>query len=313
MKMYRSVFLQRRTSHSLKQRNWQSPWRQQQKAVSKFKKILTYPPKEFTSLAEESFEVEGEAQEHPPCAADTPASCYRCNGAHHVSQCRFKHAVCHNCKKQGHIVSACKSKKTEVEPTTKRSHHVGEKFDYAKPEGAYSLYNISNSKAEDPIYVGLTVNGFHVMMELDTGSGLTINEENYSKIGQPNQLNPLEKASVILKTYTGQQINVLGTAQVVVWYHGREEVLPVQVVKGVGLNLLGRDWIHQLKVSVEIGCNLVGSVNSNRGDLLCKHADVFKPELGLLTEFKAKFHVKSEAIPKFLQSQNCSVCIEETC
>ena len=138
------------------------------------------------------------------------------------------------------IASACKSKKTEVEPTTKRSHHVGEQFDDAEPEGAYSLYNISNSKAEDPIYVGLTVNGFHVTMELDTGSGLTlINEETYSKIGQPNQLNPFEKASVILKTYTGQQINVLGTAQVVVCYHGREEVLPVQVVKGVGPNLLG--------------------------------------------------------------------------
>ena len=104
---------------------------------------------------------------------------------------------------------ACKSKKTEVEPTTKRSHHVGEQFDDAEPEGAYSFYNISNSKAEDPIYVGLTMNGFHVTMELDTGSGLTlINEETYSKIGQPNQLNPLEKASVILKTYTGQQIRL---------------------------------------------------------------------------------------------------------
>ena len=72
MKTYRTVFLQRRISHSLKQRNWQSPWRQQQKAVSKFKKNLTYPPKEFTGLAEESFEVEGEAQEHPPmCSRHT--------------------------------------------------------------------------------------------------------------------------------------------------------------------------------------------------------------------------------------------------
>ena len=184
--------------------------------------------------------------------------------------------------------------------------------DDAEPEGAYSLYNISNSKAEDPIYVGLTVNGFHVTMELDTGSGLTlINEETYSKIGQPNQLNPLEKASVILKTYTGQQINVLGTAQVVICYHGREEVLPVQVVEGVGPNLLGRDWIQQLKVSVDIGCNLVSSVNSNLGDLLCKHADVFKPELGLLTGLKAKLHVKSDAIPKFCRARTVPFALKK--
>ena len=85
-----------------------------------------------------------------------------------------------------------------MEPTAKRSHHVGEQFDDAEPEGAYSLYNISNSKAEDPIYVGLTVNARH------DGARYWIrfnsNEETYSKIGQPNQLNPLEKASVILKT-----------------------------------------------------------------------------------------------------------------
>ena len=56
-------------------------------------------------------------------------------------------------------------------------------------------------------------------------------------------------------------------------------------------------------MSVEIGCNLVCSVNSNLGDLLCKHADVFKPELSLLTGFKAKLHVKSDAIPKFCRAR----------
>ena len=44
-------------------------------------------------------------------------------------------------------------------------------------------------------------------------------------------------------------------------------------------------------------------MNSNLGDLLCKHADVFKPELGLLTGFKAKLHVKSDVIPKFCRAR----------
>ena len=79
----------------------------------------------------------------------------------------------------------------------------------------------------------------------------------------------------------------------------------------MGPNLLGRDWIHQLKVSVEMGCNLVGSVNSNLGDLLCKHADVFKPELGLLTGFKAKLHVKSDAIPKFCRARTIPFALKK--
>ena len=91
------------------------------------------------------------------------------------------------------------------------------------------------------------MNGIHVKMELDTGSGLTIiNEQMYSEIAKPNQLNPLQKTDIILKTYTGEKIDILGSAQVVACNQGKEVVLPVQVVKGVGPNLLGRDWIKAI-------------------------------------------------------------------
>ena len=60
----------------------------------------------------------------------------------------------------------------------------------------------------------------------------------YSEIAKPNQLNPLQKTDIILKTYTGEKIDILGLAQVVACYQGKEVVLPVQVVKGAGPNLL---------------------------------------------------------------------------
>ena len=55
----------------------------------------------------------------------------------------------------------------------------------------------------------------------------------------------------------------------------------------------------------------MGSVNSNLGDLLCKHADVFKPELCLLTEFKAKLHIKSDAIPKFCRARTVPFALKK--
>lgn len=92
-----------------------------------------------------------------------------------------------------------------MDATSKCFHHVNEQFNDAESIETYTLYNISHGKAKDPIHVDLTLNGVHIMMRLDTGSRLTlINEETYSEITQPNKLNPLKKASVILKTYTGE-------------------------------------------------------------------------------------------------------------
>ena len=41
-------------------------------------------------------------------------SCYRCLGDHDHISCPFKKENCHHCKKIGHIVRACKSKKRET-------------------------------------------------------------------------------------------------------------------------------------------------------------------------------------------------------
>ncbi len=116
------------------------------------------------------------------------------------------------------------------------------------------MYNITHKNGEDPM------NGTNVMMVLECIPELH------------HQINstPSRKPTVVLKTYRGEKVDILGTAQVVADYQGREAVLPVQVVKGEGPNLLGRDWLYQLKVSVGSRCNLVNS-ETNLEDLLGRH------------------------------------------
>ena len=43
---------------------------------------------------------------------ETP--CYRCGGRHAPRDCRFKDAVCHSCKKRGHLARVCRSKRTDT-------------------------------------------------------------------------------------------------------------------------------------------------------------------------------------------------------
>ena len=42
---------------------------------------------------------------------ETP--CYQCGGKHAPRDCRFKDAVCHSCKKRGHLARVCRSKRTQ--------------------------------------------------------------------------------------------------------------------------------------------------------------------------------------------------------
>ena len=41
--------------------------------------------------------------------------CYQCGGAHSTATCRFKDAVCHKCKKKGHLARVCRSS-TQQQP-----------------------------------------------------------------------------------------------------------------------------------------------------------------------------------------------------
>ena len=53
---------------------------------------------------------------------------------------------------------------------------------------------------------------------------------------------------VILKTYSGEQLTVLGQAQVKVAYKNQEIEAPLIVVAGDGPTLFGRNWLQLLQL-----------------------------------------------------------------
>ena len=74
-------------------------------------------------------------------------------------------------------------------------------------------------------------------MELDTGAAVSVISST-AKAKLFPQLKP-ESTSVILATYTGEKISVLGQIMVDVKYGKQHKTLPLYVVKGDGPSLLG--------------------------------------------------------------------------
>ena len=85
------------------------------------------------------------------------------------------------------------------------------------------------------------VSNLPIQMELDTGASLLL-------VNKHLQLQPTD-----VQAYTGEVLQILGEAKVtcVVNYGEQTQQLVVYVVRGNEPNLLGRDWLSSLKVSID--------------------------------------------------------------
>ena len=99
----------------------------------------------------------------------------------------------------------------------------------------------------------------------------------------------------MLKTYTGEALEIIGQALVEVTYQDQTTKLLLQILKGNRLNLFGRNWLKNIRLNwgstKKISCDL--------DSVLSRHQSVSKDELGTMQGVKAKFFVKPESKPEF--------------
>ena len=97
------------------------------------------------------------------------------------ADCRLQTAVCHFCKKRGHIARVCKARSSSKgRPQQAQSTHAVEDGDTSQEnssgdEETYTLFNIQSKRA--PVKVEVTANGKRLSMELDTGAARTVMSE----------------------------------------------------------------------------------------------------------------------------------------
>ena len=174
--------------------------------------------------------------------------CFRCGGKHEPKECRFKDLECHFCHKKGHISKVCR-KKTWSQQGKRTATPHGTNTVAEPDEVEYPLHALTTGK-NHPLTVKVKINNADLQMEVDTGATLSIiSKKTYERLWPTQKLAPLLKFShATLKTYTGEQIKVLGSIDVNVTYQTQKRRLPLLVVPGDGPSLLGRDWLRQIKV-----------------------------------------------------------------
>ena len=186
--------------------------------------------------------------------SQTPG-CYRCGGAHKPMVCKFREAECHYCKKKGHIAPVCRAKLGNAKAKgkareTMRTHYLEAERDSEVPEHeTYPIYTMQGTACSS-IRVHVTIDSIPVEMEYDTGAAYSLlNEATYKRIASKGK-KTLQPPRVRLRTYTGEEIKVLGSFQAEVKCGENREELLMHVVEGTGPNLMGRDSLGKFQVNI---------------------------------------------------------------
>ena len=155
-------------------------------------------------------------------------------------------------------------------------------------------------KNTDSFFAELGINGTPLLMEVDTGAAVTLVSEGIweDKLGKI----PLEDTDVVLRTYTGERLKVLGQAMVAVQHQQNPAVtLPLIVVAGNGPALLGRlDWGEVKKIKTELD------------QLLEKHGKLFEEGLGKVKNYKVNLSVRKDAAPKFVKPRAVPYALKDS-
>lgn len=233
--------------------------------------------------------------------------CYRC-GDRHGGECRFTKATCRYCKKIGHIEKICIAKKKGSKRQVNYTHN--DDLDI-QMNGIYSVNSVG---LRVPSYdVTVELDGMPVTMQVDSGAGVSlVNESTWKRLrlARSRDAATLHAVPANLHTWTATPISVLGQTTVQVTFRDIKCVLNVIVARGLGPNLIGRNWFSALNIEVCINAVLDFHMSISN-EMLRKHNEVFKQGLGTYRGDPVTIHLKENATPRFLKARPVPFAIKD--
>lgn len=252
--------------------------------------------------------------------------CIRCGQpGHKPSECKYKSTKCHYCEKIGHLEKACLKKKKESEDLKN-----SKKSKTKKINSVLLVPNQQDVKKVPELQVPIKLDGQHLVnFEVDTGAAENFLGENVWKdLGKPK----LQDSGRRFESASQDPLPVLGavalSAQV---DQSQQQTIGFNVTKVPDLNLLGRDSIKQLGISVdalleqnipsdspakEVNTVFEKLVADKDLQMACRQLcdefpDLFKPELGTLKNFELDIKFKPDAKPVFSKPRPVPFALQE--
>ena len=228
--------------------------------------------------------------------------CYRCNEDHPGQTCKYMNAVCHLCKKVGHLARACRGKK----PTTTNIVDAQSTPQPTAEPTDYSLFTLSTT--QNAVTVDVDMDGKKVNMIVDTGAAVSLISEKtfYEHWGEEK----LQQADdITLTSYTGQSIAVLGKIEPEIKYNAQTVRMPILVVKGDRPNLLGRNILVVMRMDWPNLLSIQQSVTSSK--LVEEFPNVFSEGLGTLKGAKVEIYVDETIQPRFHKARPVPYAMKE--
>ncbi|XP_041475767.1 uncharacterized protein K02A2.6-like [Lytechinus variegatus] len=245
------------------------------------------------------------------------SSCGRCGkGQHQGEACPAKDGECFHCGKKGHFAVVCRAKGERKDQrkvfqqqgkrtasNKSRTLQIETREEEEDENESYGLYSHSTKASKPPpIMTQLIVKGKPINFQVDTGSAVTlINEETWLSQWSDRERPKLSEPITRLRTYTEHLVDIIGECEVAVSKGSTEERLPLIVARGRGPNLMGRDWLHEIKLDWR-EINLV-RVNDAVDRLCSDYAELFTRELGKLKGVEVDLDIDPDASPKFLKAR----------
>lgn len=250
-------------------------------------------------------------------STDKKSKCYRCGRTNHSADvCKFKTSVCNGCGKTGHIERACLSKsKQESKAKAKKKGDKAvknvEELDFSHIE----ILNVNNVNSICSKTLNFVISNVKVAFEVDTGSpvsiiGKTLYQRSFSAF-------KLESPGIGLRSFSNAPLKILGTFWVNVEFKGNKNKLKLFVVNLDKNPIVGRDWISALKPDLNslfvngIGMKLDEDYETELGKLREKYANVFGNDLGKITGFQARIHIKPNTKPVFIKHRSVPLALRE--
>ena len=103
------------------------------------------------------------------------------------------------------------------------------------------------------------------------------------------------KSDLILKTYTGEPIQITGNLHI--WVHYGEQF--AKLVEGNGTSLLGKNWLKYLRLDWSQITQMHATQMKSLNSILDEHKALFENGLGTIEPYRATLQLNPDATPKF--------------